>query len=326
MNINVFINYNKKNRISTYKKLVVLFFILISFNEIRAQDPLFTQPSAGNVTLNTALAGSESRARLTTIYCNQWPRMYGTYVTSSVNFYQYIPYSNGFGGFQYLYDIQAETIFTKTFSFFYSQNFQIKEVLIRPSLQMSYCEKRIDWNKLTFEDVIDPKNDQSSIINGGKKQFYGLNVGLITYYKKFLLGLSAKNINRSNQSLFTGGTYRLPIRYGIQGSYLIDLGKANISPYAHYNYQNAFQEFSLGLDFMFLHHYNFAIATRFRDNINFNLGYHHKFFAINYSYNMTVSKLGNSFSGGSHEIGLIGKFWHVEPKKKFTEIMSVFSR
>jgi len=45
---------------------------------------------------------------------------------------------------------------------------------------------------------------------------------------------------------------------------------------------------------------------------------------INYLYDITISKLNNSVTGGSHEISAVLNFWNEKEHEKFTEVKSVF--
>lgn len=294
-----------------------------------AQDPLSSQPASGNVNYNTALAGCDTKGRLTLNYRNQWANLSGNYITTNINFYQYIPKTNGYGGIHLMNDQQGGVIQTNSAFLFYSQNFHLKDVLFRPSLEVGYNSKSIDWGQLTFGDQIDPQqgftNSTTNEFNK-KTNYVNIGAGIMVYYKKILLGFSAKNMNQPNESLLVGGNSPLPTRYGIQASYQFSLGKFDITPFGMYFNQNSFQSTTFGLDFLWLKHFNFAVSYHAKDNVNFMIGYHHKYFAVNYSYGYTISRLNNGVSGGTHEIGIIGKFWKLEPKKKFTEISSVFSR
>ena len=65
-------------------KKKILFAILSSLliNVLVAQDPHFSQFYASPLTLNPALTGKfDGTFRLAANYRNQWPGIYGTYVT-----------------------------------------------------------------------------------------------------------------------------------------------------------------------------------------------------------------------------------------------------
>lgn len=92
----------------------ILFFSLFPY----AQDPTFSQTHGANVNLNTALVGNDTKARLSTIYRNQWMGLGGLYKTSMLNFYQYISKTNGYGGVNFMFDNQADIFSKEIFLFF----------------------------------------------------------------------------------------------------------------------------------------------------------------------------------------------------------------
>jgi type IX secretion system PorP/SprF family membrane protein len=305
---------------------LILTVVIFAVFQTKAQDPTFSQTTAGNVHLNTALAGSTTKARFSTIYRNQWAELSGNYSTAMVNFYQYIPKTNGYGGIKFVSDVQANIFFQKSLSLFYSKNFKLKDLLIRPSLEVGYVNRHLDVSKLTFGDMINPQtgfSNQTGETLQADVNYADVNIGAVFYYKKMLVGLSAHHINQPVSS-FTGSGFRLPVNYGTQLSYVFEFNKISISPFAYYNYQNGFEMFVPGVRFMYNDHFNVALSTRSGDALLFNLGYQHKWFLINYSYDVTISKLNNSMTGGSHELSVGLNFWNVKQNEKFMEVKSVF--
>ena len=302
------------------KTIFTLFYILLISQSFFAQDPTFSQTTAPNINLNTALIGNDTKARLSTSYRNQWAGMSGNIKTSMINFYQYIPKSNGYGGINFMFDNQANVFYTRSTSLFYSQNIKLGNFLIRPSVEGVFVNKYLNWNHLVFNDSSDPVIGE--LQQSKPNNYLDLNIGTVIYYKKLLLGLSAHNINQPNTGFFS--TSHLPTNYGLQLCYTLEFNKFSISPFAYYNYQNSFQLFVPGVRFMYNNHFNFAFSTRTKDAVIFNFGYQNKVFVINYSYDYTISKLNNSITRGSHELSLSFKFWNVKAHEKFVEVKSVY--
>jgi type IX secretion system PorP/SprF family membrane protein len=320
----------KLNTFRIMKKIASISIIIIVFaSSLFAQDPQFSQTSLGNINLNPALAGNDSCTRLGVNYRNQWPNISANYVTMSANFYQYIPKLNAYAGINYMNDNQARGILkTNIFSVFYSQNINIKNVLIRPSIEVCYGEKTVDLSKLSFGSTINynpgtipqwPPDYNQSIL---KKNYLDLNIGTIVYYKNLLLGLSAHHITQPDEGLL--GPSKVPIRFGVQFGYTLRLNKISISPFMYYVQQQNFQLLTGGVSVLFLKHINIALSYRNNDAVILNFGYQNKLIAINYSYDVTVSKLSGN-TAGSHEVGLAFKFWRVKTKKRFIGVSSVFS-
>ena len=320
----------KLNTFRIMKKIAsISIIIIVSALNVFAQYPQFSQTSLGNINLNPALAGNDSCSRLGLNYRNQWPNISANYVTMSANFYQYIPKLNAYAGINYLNDNQLRGILkTNIFSIFYSQNINIKNVLIRPSIEVCYVEKTVDFSKLSFGSTINyypgsmpqwtPDYNQSIL----KTHYLDLNIGSIVYYKKFLLGLSVHHITQPDVGLF--GPSKVPIRFGVQFGYTLRLNKISISPFIYYKQQQNFSQITEGLSILFFKHINIALSYRNNDAVILNLGYQSKLIAINYSYDVTVSRLSGN-TAGSHEVGLAFKFWRVKTKKRFIGVNSIFS-
>ena len=302
--------------------------LIISSTSLLAQDPIFSQPSSGNIQLNSALAGNDNQGRLSINYRNQWPGVIGNYVTSSINFYQYIPKLNGYGGVNFINDNVGNIIKTRQLSLFYSQNINIGNLLIRPSIQFGYGTKSLDWAKLTFGNNIDPRGGtvvQTGDLPSNPASYFDLNTGILISYKNLTIGTFVHHINRPNQSLILGNTSILPVRYGAQFSYLFNFNKFGIAPFGFYVYQNGFQSGVGGIRLSYKNKFNFALSYRTQDAYILNIGYSGKRLAINYSYDITNSKLTNNLTGGAHEIGICFKLWKVKPIKRLLEVKSVFN-
>jgi hypothetical protein len=70
-----------------------------------------------------------------------------------------------------------------------------------------------------------------------------------------------------------------------------------------YQYQNGFQELNIGT---YVKYGNFNVGAWYRNRDAFILtfGINTGKFKLGYSYDVTVSKLGNGISGGSHEVSM----------------------
>jgi type IX secretion system PorP/SprF family membrane protein len=261
--------------------------------------------------LNTALVGNDSAARLGLNTRYQWPNLSDSYTTSSINFYQFIPKMNAYAGINYINDNQSHgTLISNNFSIFYSQNINIKKVLFRPSIEFGFGNKKLDATKLNFGDMIDPRrgfvwNTNNLNINPSIS-YIDLNLGGMFYYKGILAGFSAHHINMPNVGLT--GVSELPIRYGAQLGYTINLKRTTLSPYLFYNQQQNFKLMMAGVNALFFNHLNVTLAYGTNDAVVAGLGYQHKF-----------------FKAGSHEFGLAFKFWKVKTKKRFMGVNTIFS-
>jgi type IX secretion system PorP/SprF family membrane protein len=305
--------------------LMTAFLMLSSISN--SQDLSFSQTTTGNVYLNTALVGNDTQARLASSYRSQWYGLGENNQTTMLNFYQYIPKTNAYGGMNLMLDNQMNILQNKSVSLFYTQNIKLKGLLIKPSIEAGYTNRSIDWSKVTFGDMIDPQNGfiyQTGDVIRPTVNYFDLNLGTVFYFKNLLVGLSAHHLNKPSTSFFENSASHLPVNYGVQLSYVYEFNKLSVAPFAYYNKQNGFQQLVPGVRFMYNNHFNFALSTRSGNDAIFNLGYQNKWLMINYSYDMSLSRLNNEFSGSAHELGLAFRFWNVKAHDKFMEVKSVF--
>jgi type IX secretion system PorP/SprF family membrane protein len=196
----------------------------------------------------------------------------------------------------------------------YSYNLKItRKFSMMAGVRAAYFQKYLDWSKLTFGDMIDPRRgfiyQTGDVPRGnGRRGFFDASAGLVGYTDIFYFGVAAHHLNRPDESMILGSS-KLPMRFTGHVGANIKLGRSkfsnstSISPNVIYQYQNGFQELSIGT---YIRYENFTAGAwyRNRDAFILCLGIQTPKFKIGYSYDITVSKLGNGVSGGSHEVSI----------------------
>jgi len=299
------------------KAFLIITFVLLA-HKSNAQDPTFTQFYANPIYLNPAFAGSHGCPRFGLNYRNQWPSLSGNYVTYSASYDQYIKNISGGIGIIASHDQQGKgTIMTSMIGLVYSYHVKVtRKFSLMFGVQASYYSKSLDFEKLTFNDMIDPKKgfiyDTKDIIGNSQRNFFDASAGFVGYSKKLFFGVAGHHLNRPNESLIDGvnNTSKLPLRLTGHIGTEISVGKksrfesgTSILPNIIYQYQNGFQEINFGA---YIKYNNFTAGAWYRNNDAFILlvGLNTGVFKIGYSYDLTTSRLNNGVSGGSHEISL----------------------
>lgn len=298
------------------KKL--LLSLVLSFNclTILAQDPTFTQFYANPVYLNPALAGSSGCPRVALNYRNQWPQLTGNYVTYAASYDSYFKNISGGVGLVALHDMQGPgAIQTSMLGASYSYYLKVnRKFRLMFGTQAAYYQKFLDWSQLTFGDMIDPRRgfiyQTGDVPRGnGRRGFFDVSAGMVGFSKNFYFGLAAHHLNRPDESLILGQS-RLPIKVTGHVGANIKIGQrgrysstTSLSPNIIYQYQNGFQQLNIGA---YLKYESFTIGAwyRNRDAFILTVGITTDKYRIGYSYDLTVSQLGNGVSGGSHEVSL----------------------
>ena len=296
------------------KLLIVLVSLLAGF-ELNAQDPQFSQFYANPIYLNPAFAGSHGCPRIALNYRNQWPALSGSFVTYSASYDQYFDDISGGVGFIATHDQQGQgTISHTTASLIYSYHLKVnRQFSMMFAGKATWNQKFLDWDRLTFGDMIDPRRGfiyaTGDVPRGGTAGFFDVSAGFLGYTENFFFGGSAHHLNRPNESVIIGNS-QMPIRYTGHMGAEIPIGKksrysaqTSIMPNVIYQYQQGFMELNVGT-YVKYGAFTAGAWLRSRDAFILSIGVNTGTFKVGYSYDVTVSRLNNGVSGGSHEVSL----------------------
>jgi type IX secretion system PorP/SprF family membrane protein len=316
--------------------LIAVLTLLVAATELRAQDPEFTQFYANPLYLNPAFAGTARCPRLVMNYRNQWPSLSGNFVTMSASYDQHVQTLQGGLGLIVLNDRAAQgTLNTTTVSGIYSYQQPIsRKFSIKAALQASYLQKALDWSRLTFGDMIDPRKgfiyNTNDIPRGGSVRAVDFSAGLLGFSDKIYGGVAVHHLNEPNESLIVG-TSRLPMKYTFHAGAVIPIEKksrdadAKISPNLLYRRQGEFQQLNLGLYVSKgplvagVWFRGLMFGQTYRDAFIATIGIQTDVVRIGYSYDVTISELTPS-TGGSHEVSLGINFECRQKRKKLRTI------
>lgn len=298
------------------KKFSLSLLFLFGVSNLLAQDPTFTQFYSNPVYLNPALAGSSGCPRVAINYRNQWPQLTGNYVTYAAAYDSYFKNISGGVGLIALHDVQGQgTIQTSMLGASYSNYLKVnRKFRLMFGAQAAYYQKYLDWSKLTFGDMIDPRRgfiyQTGDVPRGnGRRGFFDVSAGIVGFSKNFYFGAAFHHLNRPDESMILGQS-KLPIKITGHIGANIKLGQRGryssttfLSPNIIYQNQNGFQQLNVGA---YLKYESFTIGAWYRNKDAFILtvGINTDKYRIGYSYDLTVSQLGNGVSGGSHEVSL----------------------
>lgn len=318
------------------KRIFVVIFLLVSIG-VQAQDPQFTQFYASPIYLNPAFAGSARCPRVTLNYRNQWPALPRAFVTYAASYDQHFDGISGGLGLIVMKDDAGEgTINTTTASFMYSYLANVsRKFSIKAGLQATYVQKKIDWDKLTFGDMIDPRYGfvyqtqevQPALARG----FADFSAGIIGYTDNSYGGVAVHHLTQPDEAFIVNGSSPLPMKitahFGTMipvagsGSYARDKDEGTfISPNILFQQQRSFNQLNLGMYFLRAPFvgglwYRGSFGERASsDAVMALIGLQKGMFKFGYSYDVTISKLSNA-TGGAHEVS-VGIQFYCRPKKK----------
>jgi type IX secretion system PorP/SprF family membrane protein len=314
------------------KNLTLTFLFILAAGQLLAQDPTFTQFYSNPVYLNPALAGSSGCPRVALNYRNEWPQLTGNYVTYAASYDSYFKNISGGVGLVALHDQQGQgTIQTSMIGASYSNYLKVnRKFRLMFGAQAAYYQKYLDWSQLTFGDMIDPRRgfiyQTGDVPRGdGHRGFFDVSAGIVGFSKNFYFGAAFHHLNRPDESMILGQS-RLPVKITGHLGANIKLGQRGryssttfLSPNIIYQYQNGFQQLNVGA---YLKYESFTIGAWYRNKDAFilTLGINTDKYRIGYSYDLTVSQLGNGISGGSHEVSLGINLKCKKPARDFRRI------
>lgn len=317
------------------KKILPGLLLLLFGLTAHAQDPQFSQFYAAPIYLNPALAGSAHCPRVTLNYRNQWPALNNAFVTYAASYDQNIDALSGGIGVILLRDKAGEgTVNTTNASFMYAYQATIsRKASIRAALKVTYVQKSLDWTKLSFGDMIDPRygfvyqtlEQQPSDLT---RSFVDFGAGIAAYSDLVYGGVAVDHLTQPDEAFIVSGSSELPMKITAHFGAMIPIGYYSprmnkdegtfISPNVIYQQQGGFNQLNLGAYFT---KSSFVGGLWYRGNIGsgsdaaiFLVGFSKGMVKIGYSYDMTISQLSNA-SGGAHEVSL-GLQFQCKPKKK----------
>jgi type IX secretion system PorP/SprF family membrane protein len=306
---------------------LLLFFIVGGNKTIFGQDPIFTQFYSNPMYLNPAFAGSRVCPRFALNYRNEWPNISGNFITTAAAYDQKVEGLSGGLGLIVLTDNAAKTVKTTRVSAVYAYNQSItRKFSINFGIEATFFQKSLDWNKLTFGDMIDPRRGfvypTNDLSRGGTSSGIDFSAGVIGYTDKFFFGFATHHLNEPNESLMNSVDVPLPMRYTAHLGAVIPLevnrgryAKTEdfISPNIIFTQQGTFQQLNMGL-YIKKSSLTGGVWYRNKDAFIITLGLESEYIKVGYSYDITISKLSLG-SGGSHEVSM-GFNFACKPKKK----------
>lgn len=290
----------------------LLFTFLLVSSLLKAQDPIFSQLYMSGMYFNPALTGNVMGWQSSMQWRNQWPAIDG-YITSNIAVQKQLTKFNTGLGVKILNDqAGGGTINTAGVGLNYSRGITInKNVQFRIGSEVEFREKSIDLSSINFGNDIDPRfgfipiKEDDGLNN--IKSYFNFGIGSDVKVFKGSCGFVMNNVFTPNEAFTDSFQSPLPRKYTTYITYPIYSNDVvSFTPILMYQKQQSFQQLQI------------ATATRYKlvtvyvgyrnqDAFISGIGLAMKRLKIQYSYDLTVSKLSNA-TGGSHELGILFRF------------------
>lgn len=324
------LNLSMEAKIKLPPYFLALLIPLLAVNTTHGQDPVFSQFYASPLHLNPAFAGVTLAPRITLNYRNQWAALSGGFKTYAATYEQSIESLNSGIGFHIMTDNAMQGVYrTNRFNAVYSYQLQVSsEFFIKMGVEAGLIQATLDWDRLRFGDQIDPLNgfyDASGNLNSTEEiqpdnlttTIPDISIGMLAYGSSFYFGFSAKHLNQPDESILQINpnlNSGLPMRFSLHGGVDIPLIRGNnrnipvfVSPNVLFLKQGDFGQINAGAFAGFGPVYGglwYRHTFSNPDAAIALIGYKYEAFRIGYSYDVTLSSLALTNTGGTHEISL----------------------
>lgn len=301
---------------------VIAILSLFMTNDLFAQDPEFTQFYANPLYLNPAFAGTAHCPRVSLNYRNQWPGISGSFVTTSASYDQHVDALSGGIGLLVWNDRAGEgTLTTTNVSGIYSYQIPVtRRFSIKAGIQGTWAQKKVDWSKLTFGDMIDARRgfiyNTNEIQRDEPANYVDFSAGVLGFSEKYFVGFAAHHLTEPDESVIEG-TSPLPRKFTFHAGAVLPVESkgevASLSPNVLVQLQDKFLQINFG---MYFSKGPIIGGLWYRNSDSFItlIGFQTGLLKFGYSYDITVSKLTNT-TAGSHEFS-VGLNFDCKPKKR----------
>ncbi|MFA8436416.1 MAG: type IX secretion system membrane protein PorP/SprF [Marinifilaceae bacterium] len=312
--------------------LKILFCLSVSFSFLldgKAQDVEFSQYYANKIYLNPAFAGSDYDSRIAMGYRNQWPGINEAFLTYSVAYDKYVDVLEGGLGLHILQDQQGDGAINTTmvsgmysYTLSFSRNFSI-----RAGFQASLVQRKLNYNNLTFPDMIDQfyitgminPSTGESLPENLSRDYMDFSGGMLAAYKNWFVGVAAHHLSEPDEAFKEESDYsKLPRKYTFHCGVTIPVFRRGLhqeeytfSPNFMYQQQSTYKQLNYGV---YLTRNNLMLGVWYRDNLEleydaviFQVGISKDWWQLSYSYDKTVSKLIHT-NTGAHEFSVLLRF------------------
>lgn len=274
--------------------------------------------------LNPALTGCFISPVVSVSERIQWPKLTGTFKTVTASYHQLVRILHGGLGFYFMYDNAGEmTMETSRLNLSYAAHFEINDQFkLRVGVTGGYVKRTIDWDKLTFGDLIDPRYGFIYPITTERppssKAFYDCGIGIVAYTKKIYFGFAADHLNQPDESFIRPAPgSRLPMKLIVNAGADFQIGstdgRISISPDLIFLQQKSFTQTIASVTGKF---YYLLIGTGLRIDNGFilSVGLENRWIRLCGSYDQSNSSLANKV-GASYELSVAFKLYTFLPAK-----------
>jgi type IX secretion system PorP/SprF family membrane protein len=321
-------------------KVFLLVGVLLYAAQAFGQDPELSQFYAASLYTNPAMTGASKNIRLAVSARNQYTGLTNNYRTGVAAFDAYIPKAKSALGLVSMYDVAGDGFLTtNSIAGIYSFHSQInRDWAFNAAIQGGLVQKRFDFNKFIFEDMIDPVRGPvlptKEVAPQENVSFLNFGTGILIYNKQIYAGMAIHNLTEPNQSFYyqnaDSSSLKLPRRYTLHAGINIPLNNAryeedqiSLSPNILFMQQRNFFQMNAGF---YIKQKALTLGAWFRqtsknsDAFIVMAGLKMKAFKIGYSYDAVISK-ASTVAVGSHELSMVIELKPIISNRRLSKVI-----
>ena len=315
-------------------KIFLLAIVLMLGGTLRAQDPQFSQFYGTSLYLAPSLAGASDGTKVTLNYRNQWPFIangFQSYLFSADHFFGKL--NSGVGIMALREQAGSGKLSSTYIGGAYAYHIKLsRNWSMRPGLMMSYLRRNIDFSQLIFSDQLASGNPTIETIEAPNVQRLDFSASAIFFNKNIWFGTTAKHLTVPNVS-FLGDEMNLNRYFTFYAGSKLTLHDISarfpmgqyLYPNIQFKWQGVYKQLDAGVyweirPMLFgLRYRGIPVFKKYAgsDAVIFLAGFRQDNLTISYSYDLTISKLMGTGTGGAHEIVMMFNFnTNIKTKRK----------
>ncbi len=314
----------------------LLLFVAVLFSTYSfSQDFILNTPQATPLYSNPTFFQGDSLSRVSMAYArHKEGTSFETFLATASTF---LPKQNAYAGIIYLNDnIGDGHIQTQRIGLTYAKNIYLpRDITLRIGTELSHHSQRLNWDLLTYPDVIDPRKgfiySTSDSPREYKANVIDWNLGASLYWKRISVGFAYQHIPqpKGNTTVLRSENSEIPRKFVYNVSYDAQVRLGNqylhiIPSFVHANQGNKeFEHFTISRTGLTLKYRGVQLGALFDDkSLSAGvLGYQFKNWAT-LTYSVGASKLTTKYY--IHEFSMCFSFWRRSTKSNFRVLEGMY--
>jgi len=277
------------------KKFIVISFLL--FNFCNGQDLNFYSPFITNTYLNPSLAGHQGVTKVSAAYQNNYPNLSSSTVNSFLGCETKLFNKVGLATNFISSDFHRGWMKQNQYILMLNYNIKLSEqFMLTPGVKFNQLRNKLDLSKNHYYNNQWVPYSITTLLYD-----YTFTSSLLLEHKNFNTGVVLNNFNKPSTNMFNS-EIKQESTLTIHSLIKVPIKEQQLNLFLRYDRQGKFNRMQVAAYLNLFKHYQFGLGYFNTDHILFHFGYGNHYFAFNYNYLLTISRLSGN-NAVSHELG-----------------------